>query len=490
MSKPQNKEIDRFKALEVFSNIAKKYPVNKWQIDGVDIWPIFKILIVFEISSARFWNKKVSTSLLQRVVNKVSNILQKNKTKPIPSLKQTDILFFAARSHDVQYDNRLYNRFFEPLIENHPIHSTYLQYCNTENSEFDKRHFSQSAYLSSLKDITANYSVNEWWQLFLDLPNATDVIAWFEKELNYNESKIRKTINTCRTIANTAANIKHVLQQIKPKIVFVLNYYGPLGLAMVHAAKQLNIPSVDLQHGPQVMGNSGYANWEEIPVEGYNVLPDIFWNWDTLSQKNIDLWAKQTTAHRSLLGGNPWSDFWKKKLAGKELETETENRILYSLQPISTPRLFPEYLIDFIRAETQYSWTVRYHPRQSESQIQEIEKLLKQQGVFSLINFEDAVKTPLPLSIAKSKIGVTNYSGVAIELADFGKPSLIIHHLGEIAFSDLIEQGKAIYLNDKTELKSTIDRLIHHPTITNTSEGLSQKVFQALITQEKSLLDN
>jgi len=479
MTKTPQKEINRFKALAVFSDIAKKHPVSSWQIEGLDIWPIFKILIVFNISRRKIWSSKNnSPSLFRKISNKVKGALLSKPARQTVRLQSTDILFAAAQSHDVQFKGRLFNRFFEPLIEDSKLHTTYLQYCETEDSAFESRHYNQCAYASAYNTITNKKSTDDWWLLFQQLPFANQTMEWLQTELEYTPQQIRQTVNTCHSIASQAANLKVVLAQIRPKIIFILNYYGPQGLAFVHAARQLGIPSVDMQHGPQVMGNSGYTSWEEIPQNGYNVLPDTFWVWDEQSKQNIDQWANKSQAHKVVLGGNPWCDFWKVQI--KDIQT-TSNGILYSLQPIKTADLFPAQLTEFIRTATQYQWTLRYHPRQSVEQIQEIEQHLKQHGILKQVAIEDAVQTPLPLSIAKSKIGITNYSGVAIESADLGKQSIIIHPLGKISFSNLIAQGKAIYLNDLSQLQETVEQLMALPEDQQMTTGVSPQIFQQLI---------
>jgi len=90
------------------------------------------------------------------------------------------------------------------------------------------------------------------------------------------------------------------------------------------------------------------------------------------------------------------------------------------------------------------------------------------------------------LSIAKSQIGVTNYSGVAIESADFGKPTIILHPYGEMAFSNLIGEGKAVYLSDQKQLKTLVNQLINKPLGTTSDPELSKQTFQKLIVQNNS----
>lgn len=483
MANTSNKEVNRFTALQVFSDIANTHPVNAWKIEGMDIWPIFKILIVFNISSKKLWNQKKSDpSLLKKISNKFNRILKPKPTKQKTILKPTDLLFVAAQSHDVQFKGRKFNRFFEPLIEGIEQHTTYLQYCDSEGSELDKRYYNQCGYASGYNTASANKSKEEWWKLFLQLPFAQEVMKWLDKELQFKPQDVTRMVHNCHGIGKMAANMKTVLEQTQPRMVFILNYYGPQGLAFVHAAHQLGIPSVDMQHGPQVMGNSGYANWDEIPATGYNVLPNLFWVWDEQSKQNIDHWANNTSSHKALLGGNPWCDFWKGQL--EHVETE-DNSILYSLQPITTKELFPDYLIDFIKTETDYKWRLRYHPRQASEQVAEIEAYLKQHGIFNRVTIEDALNTPLPLSIVKSRIGVTNFSGVAIESADFGIPVIILHPYGEIAFSNLIKQEKAVYLKDNAQLKEVVQQLMNQPIGETNNARMSQEVFDQLIIQQK-----
>ena len=99
-----------------------------------------------------------------------------------------------------------------------------------------------------------------------------------------------------------------------------------------YAANNLGIRSYDVQHGLQGYLHPAYF-FKNVPDEGYNILPSIFWVWDNSSYKNIESWSGNSH-HETLLGGNPWITYLSAKSISEFHLNDSRPVILFTLQPL------------------------------------------------------------------------------------------------------------------------------------------------------------
>ena len=57
-------------------------------------------------------------------------------------------------------------------------------------------------------------------------------------------------------------------------------------MSLIRACKILNIKSVDVQHGHQCK-HPMYLYWLQIPITGYDLLPDYYWVWSNFATKEL-----------------------------------------------------------------------------------------------------------------------------------------------------------------------------------------------------------
>jgi hypothetical protein len=87
---------------------------------------------------------------------------------------------------------------------------------------------------------------------------------------------------------------KALLKITGSKYVLIINWYGFRGLAIVQAARDLNVISIDIQHGLAAAGNHRcYSNLDEIKRK---VLPTYFFCWSELDAKLINSQLLDSTA--------------------------------------------------------------------------------------------------------------------------------------------------------------------------------------------------
>lgn len=456
-------------------NIEQNYDVNKWTANDLKLWPVIRIWLFFYLFNKH--EEKITGSIKvkrennQRVYIKfkilVKNILQ------IPlycywffKLPKKLNVFVANSNHRVNYLNKSYNRFFDFMIDNEGIKDSSV-FFDYDNQSIDKKYNNEILidfykmqsvfiYFSRFFKKRINFEWKEYEQFIVHLKN-NDCNELVDTLLN--QHKIEKWY-----ISNFIHKVhffKKVFQKIKPSKVYFLCFYSSEPLSMLVAANYLNIETIDFQHGPQTDLHMCYANWTNIPRNGYEFLPNTFYCWDENSANVIKQWSDKYKNYKTKVYGNPWVEYWKTK-------TATNNKakyVLYSLQTFTIEKHFPKVILNAIK-ELPYIWYIRLHPRQIELKNNLI-RFLKENEVFSKVNIDDATEMALPQVLISSIINITHYSGVAIEANMLNKKTIFISEIAVKSFPELIKNKNAYYLdlsisNFSSKLNDLIQSEIHN----------------------------
>ncbi|MBK6836157.1 MAG: hypothetical protein IPG89_18555 [Bacteroidetes bacterium] len=223
------------------------------------------------------------------------------------------------------------------------------------------------------------------------------------------------------------------------------------------AANRLSIETFDMQHGAQTKTHLAYGSWSTVPIMGYDFLPRTYLCWDNHSEKAVLEWGAKNKLFKVLVTGNSWVDYWRNKPS-----TYNENGfILYTLQPeiLSLEQSFPIELVEIIKS-LNYKWFVRLHPRQIK-QKNEIQEFLKNKGILAQVNIDGATNTPLPLLLRNCLLHITNSSTCTIEASFFQKKTIIINEIGKLYYSELISEGKAVYIEMNGDFKKNFEKYIY-----------------------------
>lgn len=110
---------------------------------------------------------------------------------------------------------------------------------------------------------------------FISLPYFDEVR---NKLIHFKGSKEPLTLINVKYIVNDMLYwidiFKEILNKKKVKYVLIVNYYQSISHALIFAARELGIATIDVQHGNQV--SPYYHNWSIVPGDGYNTLPNFF----------------------------------------------------------------------------------------------------------------------------------------------------------------------------------------------------------------------
>lgn len=455
---------ERENTLKIINGWEKKFPVEKWDIEGVHVWPIIKRNIFFNIyyksTNKPVTKKPIEISLLQRVIRKLGRKPKAWIYYRALKLKKADFLFSGAPSHRISWEGKKYNRYFEPLID----------YLYTQG---------QDSYLLEYKniDIEAVYEAHRVIDLTRILPlftrkikredffhkiNSLQDYDLFLKEVSqvtglspivFNES----ILSNIQKVLSWSSLYEDIIKKTKAKFIFGLCYYNNEMLGMNLAAENLNISSVDMQHGTQGELHFAYF-FNKIPKNGFNILPNYFWLWDESSFRDIRKWVDRK--HFPILGGNPWIEYVD-NLDDVTLGNDGEPMILFTLQPLNP--IIEDYLLKIIfLTKSKYNWWLRLHPRMSDTEISEFMDKLDEFDVQDCVNLKKATAISLPILLKACDLHISKYSGSIAEAALLGKISLIVDAIGVSSFQDLINSriAEPCLNEDPDEVIKVIENLI------------------------------
>lgn len=233
-------------------------------------------------------------------------------------------------------------------------------------------------------------------------------------------------------------------------------YYKPEVFGIIAAAKELDIQTVDIQHGKQGTHHLMYTHWSAAPEGGFNTVPDEFWNWGEESVENIrsSSSVEFLKNHKPRAVGFPWLDKCREQLPFTLDENQQgflkrlssfDSRILITLQPetVDNEGAIPSELLDvMLTTRENRAWLIRLHPSMKQLP-NRYDSLLNIENVF--IDIPTAL--PLYVLLKHSTHHITKFSSVAFEANSFGIPTLIIGAIGLSLYSQYFKD--AVFLSNQ-----------------------------------------
>ncbi|MGD1890942.1 MAG: hypothetical protein ACFB15_10160 [Cyclobacteriaceae bacterium] len=395
-----------------------------------------------------------------------------NNFRYLVRASKVDYAFLGAFSFRVRYKNSWINRFFDPVIEELERKGCFCARLEHKSSGTDLQGFPiyQYSKIFFVEELIRTFRV---YQKVLSLlrieekSNLTRYEAFIGELIQIPEFTgiedslaIPSLERDFRVIAAYRSLFQLYLKLLRPKVLFVLCYYSPAVHAAIAAARSIDIPTVDLQHGPQTGVHPAYSRFRRVPVSGFNILPNIFWVWDQVSEKGLKEWIDQQEYHQVYQWGHPWIEYWIKR--GMESNKNKNDRptILYSLQPIGD--LLEEYVVSAMQESWQdYLWCLRLHPRQ-QHEYDSLNRILEKFDLLNKVVVDDGLNSPLPEVLVNTQVHLTRFSGTAIEAAMFSVPTIFLDSLANDIFVELIKSNLASLLPrfTKNALLEEIDRVV------------------------------
>jgi hypothetical protein len=461
----------RAEILAIVNQIERDFPVYDWNYDGMDAWPIIRRMVFTAMLEKKVTSLKKYATIKDSFIAPIKGFFLSGILKR--RAKNVDFIFSANqiyRSNIV--DDTYYNKFCDPIMD---------ELGNCGYSSLLMEESKTSVYYTNI------YKGERFIQLgfviaFLDFKNrlrkkflSTTEVSFnnYQKFLDYIEdidpSLVKKiSLRRISAILGRMATYKKWiiswLKYSKAKSIIQICYYGDWQQALCSAARSLNIPVFDIQHGIIYAEHYSYGNFEGIPSKGLNTLPNYFWTWSSFEESVINKWAGKTLVHKVVPFGNPWiSAFLENKVPIKESVSSFLEKgkplLLYTLG--NRGENFPDYLVDFVKSKSdKFQFWIRLHPRQMPFK-ESIEKKMKELGILHLAHLHEASNLPLPEILKHTALHISLMSSVAIEAANFGVFSLILHEDGLTYYKEHEIKNYCYFLIDNHEqLNEKVNELL------------------------------
>ncbi len=472
-----NKE-NRKAILLDFKNLENDAIVNSWHIMDIDLWPIIKDTLFFDVIKppGRLAGFKIA------IRNFLFTINYNNKT--IPAFKNpVNAVFIASDTTRIVKEGNLYNKYFDPMmdyLETKDKQSCLVEFSKLKGTDYYKDYRLIDG-LQYLKKPSETFKIKELRQLLNFDVIIKTLCEKYGLKYNYILEKIKIKANTTLMWRDYFDGL---FQTNTPSFVGVLCYYCEPSYGALLAAKKKNIPTIDMQHGGQGSGHFAYTyNTNSAKL---NLLPNYFWVWDTASANHLNSWLPE---NRILQGGNP-SLKKDEGLALKSKLPDNAHLILYTLQTTIKP-LVPLFLIDAIKSSSkEYLWWFRLHPRMKTEEKKELMQVLKENNIYDKINFMEANKLSLSTILGAATVHISSYSGSLIEAALLNVPlNVTFTEIGREYFSDLIDQKQLHYYNP--EVNNDFLNLINESisvNVQNNNDDVTnyQAILDSLMVKKKN----
>ena len=443
---------------EFLKSIEAKFPVDKWIIDDILIWPLVKFDIFKRWRNIEYSSynellengKKKTKGFFQIQIARVSSLYKFLRLISQRNTK-TPFLFIGGNSHRVNLDGKFINRYFHPLIDKFGAtdlkNALILEYqskdLNKEYGDVNPPVFIQQFYFAASL------------VLFFKKEKSIVQLDQFDDFLNEVELELPGLVNPTSYVQFLEKNVKEIktyayifdlfFHKYSPKYAICLCYYNNFCFGMSYAAHLNHVISIDMQHGGQGVLHPAYSAFNKVPKKGFNIMPKMFWCWDKASTKVIQAWTDNQSFHEVLLGGNPWLSYFISE-NDQAYSFPKRKVILYTLQL----KEIEPYIIQAINdSPPEFQWWLRLHPRTFTTRPR-LEELLKKEIASGKVELDKATSYPLPQILKNTFIHISGTSGAVIEAAQLGVKSILIDEIGVENFTDYIENHDAIAFLDRS----------------------------------------
>ena len=392
--------------------------------------------------------------------------------RPAPGLRDVVLLGNAVGRHSA-LQGRYYHTLLDPLVERlHARGLTTLVWELASRRGARLPRYRASALLSPQMDLIAR---DEWARQFLRP-------AWAEPEWFRDYREWRQWVGggeftygqlelALRILLRRARIVERWLRLVQPRAVLLVDWVGPVSMAVTLAAHRLGIPTVDLQHGLQGPTNFNYSSWRRSPAGGYEVMPTQFWVWgERDADKILSSSPNVIGADRVIVAGYPWLNMWREEESpdrrleaylgtARRLRADARRTVLVTPPPAA--ELGDELLAAIKDSPRDWQWLIRVHPRQ----LAQRDRLLAplERTHHPRVDLDLAGRLPLYALLRTTDVHLTWWSTCALEALAFGIRTVLIHQNGGETFVEFIQRGEMAFAPGRREMGHWLTTLQRDP---------------------------
>ncbi len=404
-----------------FQEFETSYDLSVFSWDGFWYYPVIKTMIYFELArkngQRKTSKKKQSSQISQIWVQFLQGVRWRQKSS---TLKPVHYLFVdyahTRRQGSTGYFENMYT---EPIIKS-CIDGTYLliEYPNDAFGHYHKQNYDNIYFLD--------------WELFKIYIRAKLKRKKYVKE----NSPIKKLFDTFDlTFKPSIINDRltkmflfvkffvRLLKKIHPEVILLIDGYDYKQMALISAANELRIPTIELQHGLISPSHMGYIYKK---VHERRLFADFLFTFGDYFSELIKNHSKAWKSQNIISVGFPYIEMVKKhsaELPEKLKELAASHRIIYVTSQWTVRKELLKFILQLSELiEERYFIFYKTHP--GEKNVREFYEPLKKKKNVELITD----KTVNSLEIMKvAKVHSTVYSTSYFESTYFELANIFIY---------------------------------------------------------------
>lgn len=282
-----------------FLKFEKKYDLFDIKLDGVSFWHLIRVSIYNDIMKQRYnipdpHQSKVSNNRLRYVIYKLKQSMNYLKNNPYKKIKKKDILILNHHRRVRDIDNNCYICLYTSNLIHH-LNDNYYVYEN----HYQQKHFTPVPE----KHIKYTDIIGNKW-----LVNRVLAKIFNKKLLSSKEKKIiiklindinsdfsvqldqKKWIHTIENILFSYHGFyktyRKIIEKIQPKVIIQVVSYEITRYVINKIAKELEIPTIELQHGTMGKYHIAYNFSEKMTIDTF---PDFIFTFGDYWKDNTRL---------------------------------------------------------------------------------------------------------------------------------------------------------------------------------------------------------
>ncbi len=273
-------KINNQTAYQLIETIEKNYQTDSLQLsDGTRIWNLLRIFLYSHFQKLN--DKSTKKKLSRKAVQSVGSLI-KESIYPLTLPENVTVCGFSSSESRKLYNNTYYDIYLDPLYE--ILGDTFAVFEWPETTGY-RRKYDRPVYSWHHVPMHIPLLSTTFWDLLSHKITG-------RKNFNLgSEDVLRQIIEYISTVASvdTATltrdivdfitvfvSIKHflskILTKVKPQAVLIRCGYGRFPMALSQKCRELQIPTVELQHGLITSYHPAY--WRSTPTTNKDCIPE------------------------------------------------------------------------------------------------------------------------------------------------------------------------------------------------------------------------
>lgn len=484
----------KFDEESIFNHIMIMEDKYKNEIveNGKEAWPITRISIYKSLSKLSQQNKyesifdnnktlKSNYTHLENLKDFITKI-SSSKINLIKNQKKINNIFFSRSQYLDKLNSKIFfDRAVDPLyitsLVNTESLKLYLDRYWINNKLFLKGFFffSKKKYFYKFFNKKLNNDRKDLKKNSIGLLNSFIKLHKLEYIENFLKIDLKRDINMYSIYKYNAKNFLSKLPNLKK--VFVVCWYATDMMAIIAAANELKIETIDVQHGKQGKYQPAYSGWKCTENNNFINLPQYFWCWGERGIKNILKGSEKRNSHLPFLGGYAWPKIYKEYIKRRAVSNSSSKiKLLFTIQPSkgeTNNEPFKDGLLKILKHYdalykkgfiNEFNLRVRLHPNQVEKGLDYLKKRLGNLFYSNIFSYSSKHNSCLYDDLSWANHHITFYSTSAIDSISFNIKSAVYGDFAYKLYSEEIDNLSLSYLKN-CSYKELKDWLRQEPNV-------------------------